>query len=73
MEQTLVAVGAGFRQEILGEDLVDCLEVAYRLYRGHRVQLFTLEPIGYIDGTELVIEGGHVSQEVINKIMAQGS
>lgn len=73
MEQTLLVLGKGIRQEIIGESLEDCLGVAYRLYQGQRVQIFTLTAIGYIDRQELYVDPHYLRKQAIEEIMESGS
>ena len=56
MEEIVLVVGKGIKQEIVGESLFDCVEVAYRQYKGQRVELFSLKAIGYIDGNDLFVD-----------------
>jgi hypothetical protein len=73
MEQTLLVLGKGIRQEIIGESLEDCLGVAYRLYQGQRVQVFSLTAIGYIDGQELYVDPQYLRKQTIKEIMELGT
>ena len=69
MEETILIVGKGVRQEIIGESLFDCLEVAYRQYKGQRVELFSLRAIGYIDGNDLFVDPQYLNRNSIREIM----
>ena len=59
-----MVLGQGIKWEIIGESLFDCIEVAYRQFRGKRVELIALKPIGYIDGQELFIDDQIFRQEI---------
>lgn len=70
METKIRVLGQGISQEILGESLADCLEVAYRRYKGQRVELIFLRPIGYIDGEEMFIDPAYLDQGLLREIKA---
>jgi len=69
MEEKILVLGKGVRQEILGESLFDCIEVAYRQYKGQRVELFSLKPIGYIDGNDLCVDDHYLDRKSLEEIM----
>ena len=69
MEEKILVIGKGIREEIVGETLVDCIEVAYRKYKGQRVQLFSLRAIGYIDGSDLFIDPAYLDKESLKEII----
>jgi len=69
MEETILVVGKGVRQEIIGESLFDCVELAYRHYRGQRVELFSLKAIGYIDGHDLFVDPQYLDRDSIKEII----
>ena len=69
MEEIVVVVGKGISQEIVGESLFDCIEVAYRQYKGQRVELFSLKAIGYVDGNDLFVDPEYLNRESIKEIM----
>ena len=68
MEEKIIVIGEGIRQEIIGESLFDCIETAYRNYKGQRVELIWLRRIGYIDGDELFIEDGYLDRHAVKEI-----
>jgi len=69
MEEKILVIGKGVRQEILGESLFDCVEVAYRQYKGQRVELISLKPIGYIDGNDLFVDDHYLDRKSLEEIM----
>jgi len=68
MEEKIMVIGKGIRQEIIGESLFDCIETAYRNYKGQRVELIWLRRIGYIDGDDLFIEDGYLDRNAVKEI-----
>jgi hypothetical protein len=68
MEEKIMVIGEGIRQEIIGESLFDCIETAYRNYKGQRVELIWLRRIGYIDGDDLFIEDGYLDRHAVKEI-----
>ena len=68
MEEKIMVIGEGIRQEIIGESLFDCIEAAYRNYKGQRVELIWLRRIGYIDGDDLFIEDGYLDRHAVKEI-----
>ncbi len=68
MEEKIVVVGEGIRQEIIGESLFDCIDTAYRNYKGQRVELIWTKSIGYIDGDDLFIEDGYLNRHAVKEI-----
>ena len=68
MEEKIIVIGEGIRQEIIGESLFDCIETAYRNYKGQRVELIWLRRIGYIDGDDLFIEDGYLDRNAVKEI-----
>jgi len=69
MEKVVLVVGKGIRQEIVGESLFDCIEVAYRQYKGQRVELFLVKAIGYIDGNDLFVDPDYLDRESLKEII----
>jgi hypothetical protein len=69
METVVLVVGKGIRQEIVGESLFDCIEVAYRQYKGQRVELFLVKAIGYIDGNDLFVDPDYLDRESLKEII----
>ena len=69
MEVKIMVIGPGLKREILGESLFDCIEVAYRTFRGHRVELIGFNPLGYIDGQELFIDQEYLDRGSIREIL----
>ena len=71
MAETILVKGDGITQEIIGESLFDCVDTAYRKYKGNRVELILVKPIGYIDGDELTIEADYLDRLSVKEIMKQ--
>ena len=69
MEEKVMVRGAGVDKEIIGESLDDCIETAYRLYKGHRVELIWTRRIGYIDGDELYVDGKYLNRCSVKEIV----
>jgi hypothetical protein len=69
METKIMVLGPGIKWEIIGESLFDCIEVAYRQFRGKRVELIALKPIGYIDGQELFIDDQYLDRRSLKEII----
>ena len=62
-------MGKGLRQVIVGDSLFDCLDVAYRQYKGQRVELFLVKAIGYIDGHDLFVDPDYLDRESLKEII----
>ena len=71
MEETILVKGDGITQEIIGESLFDCVDTAYRKYKGKRVELIWVKPIGYIDGDDLMVEADYLDRLSVKEIMKQ--
>ena len=69
MEQKILVTGEGVRQEIIGESLFDCVDTAYRQYKGQGVELTWLRPIGYIDGQDLFVEDDYLDRQSVKDII----
>ena len=69
MEVKIMVIGSGLKREIIGESLFDCIDVAYRTFRGHRVELIGLNPLGYIDGQELFVDQEYLDRESLKEIL----
>ena len=69
MEAKIVVKGDGFTKEIIGESLFDCIETAYRNYKGQRVELILVKRIGYIDGKDLFVEDRYLDRHSVKEIM----
>ena len=69
MEAKIMVKGDGFTQEIFGESLFDCIDTAYRNYKGQRVELIWIQHIGYIDGMDLIIEEQFLDRHSVKEIM----
>lgn len=69
MEVKIMVIGPGINSEILGESLFDCIEVAYRQFRGQRVELIGLNPLGYIDGQELFVDQQYLDRGSLKEII----
>ena len=72
MEAKIMVKGDGITQEIIGESLFDCVETAYRNYKGQRVELIWVKRIGYIDGKELFVEDNYLERHAVKEIMGSG-
>ena len=72
METKIMVKGVGFTQEIIGESLFDCIETAYRNYKGQRVELIWVQHIGYIDGMDLFVEDQFLDRHSVKEIMESG-
>lgn len=73
MEEKILVKGEGVVQEIIGESLFDCVDTAYRRYKGLRVELILVRPIGYIDGKDLMVEDRYMGRHSVKEIMGSGS
>ena len=73
MEVKILVTGPGINWEVIGESLFDCLETAYRQFRGQRVQLYSLIPLGYIDGQELSVDDRYFARSSLKEIIAAAS
>ena len=73
METKIMVLGPGIKWEIIGESLFDCLDVAYRQFRGKRVELIALKPLGYIDGQGLVVDDPSLDRGSLKEIMKSGN
>ena len=73
METKIMVLGPGIKWEIIGESLFDCIDVAYRQFRGQRVELFSLKPLGYIDGQELFFDDPSLDRGSLKEIMKSGN
>ena len=73
MEETILVKGKGILQEIIGESLFDCVDTAYRIYKGGRVELIWVKPIGYIDGKDLMVDDKYLDRCSVKEIMKQGT
>ena len=69
METKLLVLGQGINQEIFGDGPFDCVELAYKRYRGQRVSLVSLKPIGAIDGKELFIDPDYLDRAAVKEIL----
>ena len=69
MEVKIMVIGPGLKREIIGESLFDCIEVAYRKFRGNRVELIGLNPLGYIDDQELFVDQEYLDRESLKEII----
>ena len=72
MEAKILIRGDGFTQEIIGESLFDCIEIAYRNYKGQRAELIWVQRIGYIDGHDLFVEDNYLDRHSVKEIMESG-
>ena len=69
MEEKIMVKGDGFTQEIIGESLFDCIDTAYRNYKGQRVELIWVKRIGYIDGDDLFVDDNYLDRHSVKEIM----
>ena len=72
METKLMVKGDGFKQDIIGESLFDCIETAYRNYKGQRVELIWIQHIGDIDGKDLFVDDQFLDRHSVKEIMESG-
>ena len=72
MEEKILIKGDGFTQEIIGESLFDCVDTAYRNYKGQRVELILVQRIGFIDGNDLFVEDNYLDRHSVKEIMGSG-
>ena len=72
MEAKIMVKGDGIAQEINGESLFDCIETAYRNYKGQRVELIWVQHIGYIDGKDLFVDDKFLDRHLVKEIMGSG-
>ena len=72
MEAKIMVKGDGITQEIIGESLFDCIDTAYRNYKGQRVELIWVQHIGYIDGQDLFVDDKFLDRHSIKEIMGSG-
>jgi len=72
METKIVVKGDGIEKEIIGESLFDCIQTAYRLYRGKQVELIYVKAIGSIDGDDLTVEADYLDRFSVKEIMKNG-
>ena len=72
METKIMIKGDGFKKEIIGESLFDCIDTAYRNNNGQRVELIWIQHIGYIDGMDLFVEDQFLDRHSMKKIMGSG-
>jgi len=69
METKIMIKGDGFKKEIIGESLFDCIDTAYRNYKGQRVELIWIQHIGYIDGKDLFVDDQFLDMHSVKEIM----
>ena len=69
MEERIVVIGDGIREEIIGQGLFDCVDTAYRKYRGQQVELFWIRPIGCIDRDDLFIHEQYLDRYAVREIV----
>ena len=69
METKIMIKGDGFKKEIIGESLFDCIDTAYRNYKGQRVELIWVQHIGYIDGQDLFVDDKFLDRHSVKEIM----
>ena len=69
METRIVAVGEEFKQEVLGEGLFDRVRMAYRSFRGKRVELVWVKTIVYVDGEDLFVEEEYLDRNAVREIV----
>jgi hypothetical protein len=69
MEAKIMVKGDGIKKEIIGESLFDCIDTAYRNYKGQRVELILVKRIGYIDGDDLFVDDNYLDRHSVKEIM----
>jgi hypothetical protein len=72
METKIIIKSDVFAHEIIGESLFDCIETAYRNYKGQRVELIWVQHIGYIDGKDLFVDDKFLDRHSVKEIMESG-
>ena len=72
MEERILVSGEGVEKEIIGENLHDCIDTAYRLYKGYRVELIWPKRIGYIDGKDLYVDHKYLDSCSVKEIIKSG-
>ena len=72
MEAKIMIKGDGITQEIIGDSLFDCIDTAYRNYKGQRVELILVKRIGYIDGDDLFVDDNYLDRHSVKEIMESG-
>ena len=73
MEQKIMVVGDGIKREIIGESLFDCVDTAYRMYRGRSMRLIRVKEIGCIDGHALYVDPACLDRSSVKEIMGSKS
>lgn len=71
MEEKLLVIDGNDRFEIIGESLFDCIDVAYRRFKGKSVELQWIQTIGDISGDELFIHERYLDRYSVHEIMDQ--
>jgi hypothetical protein len=69
MEVKIMVKGEGITKEIIGESLFDCIDTAYRNYKGQGVELIFVKTIGYIDGDDLFVEADYLDRHSVKEII----
>ena len=72
MEEKILVRGEGVKKEIIGESLNDCIETAYRIFKGRSVELVWTRQIGYIDGDDLYVDDKYLDRCSVKEIIKSG-
>jgi len=72
MEETILVLGNGVKKEIIGESLHDCIDTAYRRFKGRRVELIWTRHIGYIDGDDLYVDNKYLDRCSVKEMIKSG-
>ena len=72
MEVKISVTREGVNQYIIGDSLHDCIETAYRNYKGQRVEIKLIKTIGYIDGHNLFVEDNYLDRRSVKEIIKNG-
>ena len=72
MEEKILVLGNSVKNEIIGESLHDCIDTAYRIFKGRRVELIWTRQIGYIDGDDLYVEDKYLDRCSVKEIIKSG-
>ncbi len=71
MEEKVLVVDGNEKFEIIGSSLFDCVDVAYRKFKGKSVQLQRIQTIGDISGDELFVHERYLDRYSVREIMDQ--
>ena len=72
MEEKILVLGDGVKKEIIGESLHDCVDTAYRRFKGRRVELVWSRQIGYIYGDDLYVDNKYLDRCSVKEMIKSG-